>query len=956
MYKIKSILFLIFFCLTNLQIIAQTGGWQIKPGEEFPIGGLNIQFDENAAFVPNEYFQVIENGGINLLFNDNKTQPERVNKIINGLNNYGGNLRLVLTMRDWPPNAIHVNFIDGVSIESQLNDYHSDKIYGYSVWDEPSDVGKLYDFWDSTFFNNNEFDDIKNLTDQIRKHPNSTGKLSFVNLYPMYWDSTNNDESRYKSYIDNYFSIMDSTKPELLCFDYYPFLNNGGFRSTFFQNLKIIRQKSMEYNVPFWFMLLSSKHLDYPDLTISQIRMQAYSALAYGAKGLIYYTYTLTPNWGGITYDSAILDKNFNIINPPDGHGPKYNDVAALNAEIKILGQTLLQLTPIVVYHNSDYPTPQSGINEELISNSNKVYNIVSSVTGTGNNYAMVGYLKHQTTNADYLFVVNKDYVSAHTFNLTLQSIAMNIYEISKVDGQQIIKETNTNVISSISLAPGEGRLFLIDDLTEEYVSGINDIERYKKDNIDKLFIAHNKGVVMINNKTGERKYFNDGGSYTQVVDIDIDTIKQRVYICQDNGTNGDFFAADLDLNVMFVYTDGGAFNRVTSVAYSESPNRIYIGQRFGIGGWVKIFNRDNFQYLSTWAPNKKINALHYLKNTNKLYIGHDTGILIYNVNNGTSGREVNTSYPVVDIEAINNASISPNNPIFVALDNGTTGGLNKYGGDLYNPSTLITGSRVLDISVNYPAADRLIAGVIRTNTNYYRNYSVLNTNSFLESYAVGLPKNSHYSDRLLLASNEGAYFYSFYVTITGPSEIYHPTKGQTPITYTWTSNTMQGTPPFTYRWYWDGVLVSTNSFYSRTLGYDGSYQPVNRALQLDVFDSANPILSATSTKILTEYCAGYNLAKKNNELLPEKFTLQQNYPNPFNPLTIIKYDLPADSRVQLKIYDILGKEVTELINEDKPAGYHEVEFNASNLASGVYLYRIQAGSFVDTKKMILLK
>ena len=92
-------------------------------------------------------------------------------------------------------------------------------------------------------------------------------------------------------------------------------------------------------------------------------------------------------------------------------------------------------------------------------------------------------------------------------------------------------------------------------------------------------------------------------------------------------------------------------------------------------------------------------------------------------------------------------------------------------------------------------------------------------------------------------------------------------------------------------------------------------------------------------------------------------FQLEQNYPNPFNPSTTIKYTIPnvtlsgvEGSRVQLKVYDVLGNEVATLVNEEKPAGNYEVDFSASNLTSGVYLYKIQAGSFVETKKMILLR
>ncbi|MFZ2323673.1 MAG: T9SS type A sorting domain-containing protein, partial [Ignavibacteriaceae bacterium] len=85
-------------------------------------------------------------------------------------------------------------------------------------------------------------------------------------------------------------------------------------------------------------------------------------------------------------------------------------------------------------------------------------------------------------------------------------------------------------------------------------------------------------------------------------------------------------------------------------------------------------------------------------------------------------------------------------------------------------------------------------------------------------------------------------------------------------------------------------------------------------------------------------------------------YALFNNYPNPFNPSTTIKYQLPQDGLVTLKIYDILGKEITTLINEEKPAGKYEVNFNASQLASGVYIYKIQAGDFVNSRKMVLLK
>jgi hypothetical protein len=89
---------------------------------------------------------------------------------------------------------------------------------------------------------------------------------------------------------------------------------------------------------------------------------------------------------------------------------------------------------------------------------------------------------------------------------------------------------------------------------------------------------------------------------------------------------------------------------------------------------------------------------------------------------------------------------------------------------------------------------------------------------------------------------------------------------------------------------------------------------------------------------------------------IPRRFALEQNYPNPFNPTTAISYQLPAFSRVVLKVYNVLGREVATLVNEKEEAGKHSVTWNASSIPSGVYFYRLQAGAYSETKKLVLLK
>jgi hypothetical protein len=94
----------------------------------------------------------------------------------------------------------------------------------------------------------------------------------------------------------------------------------------------------------------------------------------------------------------------------------------------------------------------------------------------------------------------------------------------------------------------------------------------------------------------------------------------------------------------------------------------------------------------------------------------------------------------------------------------------------------------------------------------------------------------------------------------------------------------------------------------------------------------------------------------ENEITLPVSYSLYQNYPNPFNPSTTIKYQIPKLSFVTIKVYDVLGNEITTLTNEEKLAGSYSVKFNSIGLASGIYFYRIQADAFVENKKMILMK
>ena len=126
-----------------------------------------------------------------------------------------------------------------------------------------------------------------------------------------------------------------------------------------------------------------------------------------------------------------------------------------------------------------------------------------------------------------------------------------------------------------------------------------------------------------------------------------------------------------------------------------------------------------------------------------------------------------------------------------------------------------------------------------------------------------------------------------------------------------------------------------------------------NREGNLEIYYKNNPSGNVTALE---------NIVSE----LPEEFNLAQNYPNPFNPSTSIRYQVSSIAQVTLKVYDVLGNEVATLVNEEKPAGSYEVDFsaisgsasgrNASQLSSGIYLYKLTAGNFIQTRKMILVK
>ena len=141
--------------------------------------------------------------------------------------------------------------------------------------------------------------------------------------------------------------------------------------------------------------------------------------------------------------------------------------------------------------------------------------------------------------------------------------------------------------------------------------------------------------------------------------------------------------------------------------------------------------------------------------------------------------------------------------------------------------------------------------------------------------------------------------------------------------------------------------------------GVIGSSTEIGKLVVIDTTTALGTLVGETGfedVQGLAYTTTGEPLSADGENNVPKEFTLKQNYPNPFNPTTKIDFVLPEKSFVDLKVYNILGKEIKTLVYDEKPAGYYEIEFNAEGLPSGVYLYKIKAGQFSETKKMLLLK
>lgn len=426
----------------------------------FPIIAYNIP--DNTSNLEAS-LKIIENGGINILINGNfgwMPDPLLLRRAFKNLKH--SNLKwMAIVENECKDDFIfsNSNNLTNRNITKYLREFNDDFIYGWYLWDEPGKNRVLCSPFN--LMPNDDFDDINRMVKQIRENPQFNSKLDFVNLFPTYWEWTPDKES-YEKYIDAFFASQEY-KPRVLCFDHYPFLKpeKGGFRNDYYLNLEIIRKKSLQYNVPFWMIVLSSGHDNYKNLTFEDIRFQVYSALAYGAKGIGYYLYSRS--FEKLGYRSWILENFVDDISAADSlHGQLYAPVKKLNVEIQKLGGILLNLKSKRILHTSNFPNNQLYIKTGLtqIGDKNSIIKSVFPIDSSLDQcHLLIGEFTEDSLNgtSNYFLIVNKDFNRSIEVKIEL-SKQSNISRFDKTLGK--FNKIGYNHLLNIKILAGDGELF----------------------------------------------------------------------------------------------------------------------------------------------------------------------------------------------------------------------------------------------------------------------------------------------------------------------------------------------------------------------------------------------------------------------------------------------------------------------------------------------------------------
>lgn len=352
-----------------------------KLTKAFPIG---LWVTPPVEHITMERYREIKEAGITFLtgFREWEGGEEAIQKSLD----YADANGLKVLVRDPQLNALPMNELG--KIKELIAPYTSHPAYmGHVFYDEPSI---------------RQFEELSAKKEEYKKH--APEGLAYVNMFPTY-ASLGQKGGTYTEYLEQYFQKFD---PEVLSYDHYPFLtqskeSRSDITEDYFYNLELIRSTALENDVPFWlFIQTLSFNLSHRDPTEEEIRWQVYTSLAYGAKGIQYFTYWTPKPGGGETFGSGMIDL--------DGNRTKhYDEVKRLNAEVQEIGPKLLDLRSEGVIHYGSQPP--------LLSNPLQTFKPIAGLSGDA---AIIGCFSDHEGGRSAM-VVNASYHDSAVTSLQLE-------------------------------------------------------------------------------------------------------------------------------------------------------------------------------------------------------------------------------------------------------------------------------------------------------------------------------------------------------------------------------------------------------------------------------------------------------------------------------------------------------------------------------------------------------
>ncbi|MGB7159555.1 MAG: hypothetical protein WBD40_15925 [Tepidisphaeraceae bacterium] len=300
------------------------------------------------------------------------------------------------------------------SLVKEVNDHPA--VFGYYLRDEPP----------ATYFAG-----LEKVASVVREM--APGKWPYINLFPNYAEPWQLATTNYQEYLDKF---VETCKPPILSYDHYALPSGGGVGANYFRNLEEMRAAARKANVPFWNIVLATAHFDFREVTHADLRFQAYTTLAYGGRGISYFTY-FAPAVGN--YRMAPIDQ---FGNPT----PTWYSLQNVNHQILKLAPTLLKLKSDGVYHFDPLPAGTTGPSDGTL------------LTGANGADFLAGDFTHEADGSRWVMVVNRSVTQARPCAPQYRTASKRVQLLSAYTGQLTPFEGE-----QVWLAPGQGCLLKLD-------------------------------------------------------------------------------------------------------------------------------------------------------------------------------------------------------------------------------------------------------------------------------------------------------------------------------------------------------------------------------------------------------------------------------------------------------------------------------------------------------------